>query len=75
MSTIYSAALSDFPLREALIKPLIVDKKVKEIFWSAPEGKSRRFIYRVGIVLYITFYYYFMPYVTPVLTYLVAGQA
>ena len=75
IDSIYSQSLQKFPLKKALEEPLDIKRTSKDIPFKSRKFLSKciRIIYKLYRVLYVTGYYYFTPYATPVITYLIVG--
>jgi hypothetical protein len=71
----YYDALATSPFKQAVEEPLKVSHTSKSLpFEDRPRsGKCLRFNYRLIRIWYISAYYYFTPFLTPIITYLVAG--
>ena len=71
----YAAALPYCPLKKALEDPLIIDSaEIKIKFRDRNKiGKFLRMLYKLYRIVYSSVYYYFIPYLAVVMTYLVGG--
>ena len=71
----YAAALTKFPLKKALEDPLVYENFVHVPFCQRDKaGKFMRLIVKGQRIIYISMYFYFTPYITPLITYLIAGN-
>ena len=71
----YSEALQDFTLKKALRHKPVITNKSKDIPFKNRncKGKAIRIYYILNRIMYISFYYYFTPFLTVLLTYIVGN--
>ncbi|TNV72290.1 hypothetical protein FGO68_gene10053 [Halteria grandinella] len=73
----YANSLSYCPVKEALENPIVVKNRSRDISFRDRNAKSKaiRLLYRFFRILYASAYFYFMPFITLIFTYLVGGTA
>ena len=73
----YATSLSQIPLKEALEIPLEFKKRMFYLKLSKSSCKQivLRIIYKTYRIIYVSFYFYFTPYITTVFSYLAANKA
>ena len=71
----YAYAIRNFPLKKAVEDPPQIKNRSKNIKFSSRSkiGKLIRVLYRFYRICYASAYFYFTPYVIPVITYLFVG--
>jgi hypothetical protein len=72
----YAVSLSKCKLKKALDEPPEIENTTMQMsFWLLDwRGKVIRVFYKFYRILYVSIYFYFTPYITTVLTYLIAGS-
>ena len=75
IDSIYSASLPDEPLKKELEEPLAVESSSKTAPFSQRSaiGKLCFIAYKLVRLGYVSAYYYFAPYSTPLITYMIIG--
>jgi hypothetical protein len=72
----YAKTLTYCPLREAVQNPPRVDIRSRDQKFRERtlKGKALRLIYRFYRILFVSFYFYFTPFLTLIFTYLIGGN-
>ena len=75
IDSIYSGALSDVPLKGAFEERLPIEHSSKTIPFCKRTnfGKLTHLSYKLWRIAYVSVYYYFTPYSTPLITYMIIG--